>query len=156
MEALVVQLADGLDAVHEARELLELRPLVVGLPHGDGDLDRLLHLGHGDLRGAPSAGVAARRKGRAARIQRRVQRVVRERRRSKAVPASTRNAIPTTKTDAHPLTDADDGPDAACSADSAAATANRKNTVIHRIKGTAPAPGRGTAAWMPARDRPAP
>ena len=45
----VVQLDDLVDPVHEVRELLELRPLVVGRPHRDVDLDSLLDRRHGLL-----------------------------------------------------------------------------------------------------------
>jgi hypothetical protein len=37
----VVELLDGLDPLHELRELLELRPLVVGLLDGSLNLDRI-------------------------------------------------------------------------------------------------------------------
>src|ERR671922_115403 len=42
----VVQLRDGLDVLHELRELLELRPLVVRGRDRDADLDRFLDFGH--------------------------------------------------------------------------------------------------------------
>jgi hypothetical protein len=44
----VVELLNGLDSVHELRELLELRPLVVRLLDRDADLDRIVDLGHVD------------------------------------------------------------------------------------------------------------
>src|SRR5207245_9140844 len=46
VQAPVVELLHGLDAFHEARELLELGPLVVGDAHRHGHLDRLLELRH--------------------------------------------------------------------------------------------------------------
>jgi hypothetical protein len=42
----VVELLDLLHALHEARELLELRPLVEGRAHRHVDLDRLRRRGH--------------------------------------------------------------------------------------------------------------
>src|SRR4051795_8670142 len=42
MKAGVIELTDLLDALHEARELLELGPLVVGGAHGHGHFDALL------------------------------------------------------------------------------------------------------------------
>ena len=45
----VVDLPDLLDALHELRELLELRPLVVRGAYRDIDVDRLLDPGHGHL-----------------------------------------------------------------------------------------------------------
>src|SRR6185437_13353302 len=46
-----IELAHFLHAVHEAWEVLELRPLVVGGAHGHADLDRLLGSLHRLLRG---------------------------------------------------------------------------------------------------------
>ncbi|CAM5463978.1 Potassium-transporting ATPase ATP-binding subunit [Streptomyces narbonensis] len=43
----VVDLCDVLDALHEARERLELRPLVVRVPQRNVDVDGLLHHAHG-------------------------------------------------------------------------------------------------------------
>src|SRR5436853_4869075 len=48
-EARVAQLAHLDDAVHELRELFELRPLVVGRADRDVDVDGLLDGGHGLL-----------------------------------------------------------------------------------------------------------
>src|SRR3954452_7551748 len=42
----VVELSHRLHALHEPRALLELRPLVVGRPHGNLHLDRLLNGAH--------------------------------------------------------------------------------------------------------------
>ena len=42
----VVDLPDRLDAIHELRELLELRPLVVGRAHRDDDVDRFFDRFH--------------------------------------------------------------------------------------------------------------
>src|SRR5215211_2147670 len=47
VESLVVDLMDLLDAFHEAREILELRPLVVDGVHRQVDLDRFFNAGHG-------------------------------------------------------------------------------------------------------------
>jgi hypothetical protein len=44
VQPLVVELLDPVDRLHERRELLELRPLVVGGGHRHPDLDRLLDL----------------------------------------------------------------------------------------------------------------
>src|SRR5436190_18793243 len=64
---LVVDLLDALDALHEAREILELRPLVVGDAHGDVHDDGVLESRHGDLLlGRPHA---ARRAIRFARLR---------------------------------------------------------------------------------------
>src|SRR5262245_40902816 len=46
-QAARVELVHGLDALHEAREFLELRPLVVGGRERDLDLDALPDLGPG-------------------------------------------------------------------------------------------------------------
>src|SRR5687767_3028797 len=61
----VVDLADFLDALHERRELLELRPLVVGGADGDVHVDALLDVGHeiglpgpAECRFVPSSGFA--------------------------------------------------------------------------------------------------
>src|SRR5215216_7017350 len=42
----VVELLHGLDALHELRKVLELRPLVVGLLDGNLNLDRVLNFWH--------------------------------------------------------------------------------------------------------------
>ena len=47
----IIELADLLDALHEARERLELRPLVVDGVQRDADVDALFDRGHGNLRG---------------------------------------------------------------------------------------------------------
>jgi hypothetical protein len=49
VEAPVIKLTDLGDAVHESRELLELRPLVVGHPDRDIDDDASFDLGRHDL-----------------------------------------------------------------------------------------------------------
>src|SRR5581483_5090732 len=54
MQVGVVELADLLDAFHEARERLELSPLVVGGAHGHVDVDVLLDLRHGLLLPGPA------------------------------------------------------------------------------------------------------
>jgi hypothetical protein len=46
VDVCVVELLDGLNALHELRELLELRPLVVGLPYGNLNLNRVFDLRH--------------------------------------------------------------------------------------------------------------
>jgi hypothetical protein len=48
-EPLVAELLHLQDAFHELREILELRPLVVGGADRDGDVDGLLDLGHAVL-----------------------------------------------------------------------------------------------------------
>src|SRR6185369_18100711 len=47
MQALVVKLADRLDAFHETGKLLELGPLVVGFAYRHIDLYRFFNRGHG-------------------------------------------------------------------------------------------------------------
>src|ERR1700674_900210 len=58
MQASIAMLPHLLDALHEVREGLELRPLVVRRAHGDIDLDRLGDASHGvPLDCAVSAGM---------------------------------------------------------------------------------------------------
>ena len=46
LDVCVVELLDGLDSLHELRELLELRPLVVSLLYGNLNLDRIFDFRH--------------------------------------------------------------------------------------------------------------
>src|SRR4029079_5266232 len=47
VQTLVIELLDGLDALHEARELLELSPLVVGDADRNVHVNGFLHCRHG-------------------------------------------------------------------------------------------------------------